>query len=361
MPRTMLAIAALSLIFAAGCQDQEARERARQLQDRLDQIERGKGSGNDALVAALLAREGSADFSAMERRLNTLGEDLRAGLEGIRALESSIKDGNRRMEELDARVRRVGDMEASLASLRAMLDAMDAKLKNIDPNEVLTLHKELINKDAELRFERQALDATKERVGRLEAEVTQLKADNLQLKADAAGLSGEDISRHPSYVALNRQLRETREELNRRSSDLETLQRLYDQLEQRLREGGARVETPAPGEIELEGQAMSGVVDGVSKPANNPTGPSNVVISIVTGRPPPIGAELLVLDANQRRICSIRVARHYHLDDNTELPINGLGCHALDEQPTRPITRGDTVVWIRGDTEETPRRSAGGE
>ena len=77
MRRMIVAAVAVVALFAAGCQDQEARTQAAKAQAELDALKaKQSGGSNDALIALLANQNKTADSSALERKLTSLAEDI---------------------------------------------------------------------------------------------------------------------------------------------------------------------------------------------------------------------------------------------------------------------------------------------
>ena len=180
------------------------------------------------------------------------------------------------------------------------------------------------------------------------------------LKQQIAGLAGDDISKHPQYKKLQGELRETKSELDKLKSDFKNLDDQYKALVEQIGKG-TKPDTARTPTLDRSKYDFTGEVGSVAG-GTRPGAPSNLILTIKTGQVPPVGAELMVLDARNEVVCKVRVIRHYHVSDNADLPVNELGCSTVDEKPTRPVAKGDAVVWIKPaeDSETQPSGSGGG-
>jgi hypothetical protein len=374
---TFALVLCAGMLMLTACQDNEARMEIQRLQLELQQQQRSgnSNSGNDELLKLLLAsRENQGTDQNMDRRLNAMGDDVRAGFDSIRKLiEDNRRETDRRVGDLDDRIKTVADFERSLTSLKTAVESLESQRRGLDPNEVLSVHKEVIRLEAEVNNQRAAREAAEAEAQRLRGDIEDLNKELANTRADVEGLKGEDISRHPMYRELFLREREMKAELERARSDYENLEREYKALLERLREGvrpprGEGEGDDPEGALDPERYRFMGTVGSVNLRGNRP---SHLIITINSGQVPPEGTELLVLDSKRQRVCMVRVIRHFHMDDNPDLPVDEIGGVAIDENPTKPITQGDTVVWVRtsdDDREEREDRSgnagernAGGE
>lgn len=349
---TMLGVAALCVALA-GCQDNEARNQNARLQAELEAIKAQNKGGSDDFMKVWLAsqsKDGSADS---DKRFNTLAEDVRAGFADLRKqIDDGRKDTDKKIDDLDGRIRKVSDLEASLTGLKSMIEALEGKVKNADSSEILKLHKDLITKEAELTVEKKAREAAEAQIAAFKAELDLAKSEISTLKAEMVGLKGEDISKHPMYTALKRENADLKAELERSRNDFDNLKKEYDELLKRV---GAGPESPTPETPKASTEfAFTGSVTQLSKlRADDPQ--TLLVVDVKTGRVPPLNTELVVRDARGNEVCLVKVTKHYHVSENPDLPVDALGCTTVNERATRPVAKGDQVVWIE------KKESGGGE
>ncbi|MBX3473908.1 MAG: hypothetical protein KF754_05955 [Planctomycetes bacterium] len=342
---TFAAALAFTSLLAVGCQDNEARVQNAQLRAELDAL-KSKETKVDPVLAALLNRDSGGGSEATDRKLNTLAEDLRSYKDAIsKEISAADSADKKRFEELESRLKKVSDLESALTTLRATIETLDGKLKAGNPEEVLKLQRDLLQKEAQAGQEKQARDAAEARALKLESD---LKAaiDNANSLADQIkGLSGSDISKHPDYRKLQSDNRALKTENDLQKGDIANLKAQIKNLEAEVaRLGGkpANPEQPAdPRKYDFSGTVM-GVTIGA-----RPGAPSNLLVKPDSGLTPPIGATMTVLDAKGQPVCNVRVVRHYHVDDKPELAVEEVGCATIDEKVTRPVTKGDQVVWLK--------------
>lgn len=354
MRRMIVASLAVAVFFTAGCQDQEARTQNARLQAELDALKAKQTSGgNDTLLALLANQNKGQDNAALERKLNSFSEDVSAGLDKIQKQMQDTESANKkRMDEVEDKLKQVSDLQATITTLKGMIESLETKVKNVDPNEVLNVQKDLINKEADLRVEKQAKEAALAEVAALKDKLTAAQAEIEQIKAEMVGLQGADISKHPMYREKEADNRKLEGELKKSKSDYENLKLRYDELEAQLRKGAnPPEEQPKP---TADVYDFSGSVTEVSR-GSRPDGPSYLLVGGIKGTVPAIGTELVVLDPKSTLICKVKVVRHYHFNDNDEMPVEEVGCQTIDEKSSRPVAKGDTVAWIKA------KEAGGGE
>ncbi|MBZ0135307.1 MAG: hypothetical protein K8I27_02900 [Planctomycetes bacterium] len=355
MRRTIAAVLAVSVLLAAGCQDQQARDQNARLQAELDALKAQKSSGSDDLIKLMIANQGEGASADSTRKLNSLGEDLRAGLDGItKQISDNDAADTRRMNDLEAQIKKVSDIEATISTLKGMIETLETKVKGVDPNEVLSTHKELINKEADLRVETQAREAAEAEIATLKATVSTLQDDLKVAQAEVQALKGEDISKHPMYVDLKKKNRELENDLKVQTDAKDALQKRVDDLEAHLKSGS----NPPPEEpkVDTKDYTFTGTVVSVRSSARA-GGPSLLMVKVDSGTPPPKDSELVVLDEKRNPICKVKVIQHYHVDNKDTLPVEEIGCTTINEAASNPVTKNDTVVWVK----EEPKGSAGGD
>jgi predicted nuclease with TOPRIM domain len=350
----IVATLAVAVLFAAGCQDQEARNQNARLQAELEALKAQKsGGGNDALLALLANQNKTQDNAGLERKLNSFGEDVSAGLDKI---QKQIRDNDsasgKRMDDIEGKLKQVSDLQTTITTLRGMIESLESKVKSVDPNEVLNVQRDLINKEADLRVEKQLKDAALAEVSAMKEQLAAAQAEVENLKAEMAGLQGADVSKHPMYREKEAENRKLAGELKKTQSDYENLKLRYDELEAQLRKG-ANPPSEQP-KATAEAYDFSGAVTEVRK-GSRPDGASFLLVGGIQGSVPPVGTELVVLDAKNNLLCKVKVVRHYHFDDKDEMPVEEVGCQTIDEKSSRPVAKGDTVVWIKA------KEAGGGE
>lgn len=354
---TTAAVLSVMLLLTAACQDGEI-ESLKAENERLKNND--NGGGNDRLIELLLAeRQGGGDSDALERKLNSFSEDVQAGLSSIRDdIRKSEQATDSRMAKLEDRLDRVSDLESTIGSLKGMIETLEGKVRSVDPNETLAALKEKIQLEADLNVERKALEQAETAIDELRQKLEEAEAERGRLNDEIAMLEGEDISRHPEHRALQAELRKVKSELENSKSDYDILEREHkDLLEQVGNEDRPVDENTTQ---LLEDYEFAGRVTKVEK-SDQPDGPSILLVGRFRGTTPPLGAQLVVLDEKNNRICDVKVIRHYRVNNNDNLPVEELGCQTLNESPTNPVTENDSVVWIEGDDEEEPAGSAGGD
>ncbi|MCA8916378.1 MAG: hypothetical protein KDB90_13290 [Planctomycetes bacterium] len=346
MRRMIVAAVAVVALFAAGCQDNEARNQNAKLQAELDAMKaKQSGGSNDALIALLANQNKSADSGSLDRKLTSLAEDINAGQDKInKKLEDTESSNKKRMDDLEDRLKQVNDLQSTISNLKTMIESLETKVKNVDPNEVLNAQKELINQEADLRMEKQARAAAEAQIETLKKQLADAQLEVETVKGEMVGLQGSDISKHPDYKALEAENRKLKSDLKNAKSDNDNLTRQYDAMVEQLKKGSNPVveePTPLPDDYDF-----SGSVTEVSK-GSRPDGPSYLLIASLKGTVPAIGTEMVVLDATQTPVCRVKIVRHYHFSDNEDLPVEEVGCQTIDEKATRPVAKGDTVAYLK--------------
>lgn len=354
----ILAVAAM--LTTTACQDQQARNENARLQAELNALkEKGNNSGgNDDLLKLLLADRKSGDSDSLERKLNSVIEDVNAGLSDIKKAQQDARDDDKkRLDNLENRLDKVADLEKSLLSLERMIETLEGKVKGVDPNETLTYIKEKMEAEADLKVEAEARKNAEAQAETLRKQLQDSQAEVQQLKDEISSLSGDDISKHPDYRKLRTELRAAKGEIENLKSDLKNVSDDRDRLLAQIGEGPLANREGREVKDLPENYDFSGKVVTVSK-GRRPDGPSNLLIEEIQGRIPPVGTVLVVLDAKNEPICNIKVLKHYHFDEDDSLPVETVGAETINEAPTRPVAKGDRVLWV---TEDEPGGSAGGE
>ncbi len=347
---TILAVPALCLL--AACQPNND-----ELMRRLDAIEKQQPSSDDAFKTWLM-NQSQGETGSSDRRLTAMRDDMTAQLDKIsQAIKESQNANRQKIDELDSRIQKIGNMEAGLASLKAMLESLESKVKAVDPNEALKLHKEVFTKEFELQAEQKAHAAAVTEIEGLKAQLAIVEQALAKAKQDLVGLQGEDISRHPMYRELKTKLIEAEAERDRARSDYSSLDEKYQALVEQVRGSGTLEREPS--KVPSTDYDFTGSIDKIT--LTRSTGQSLMIVKVKTGRIPPVGTEVIVLDARNQPLCRAKVVNLYHSSDNPQLPIESLGCQTIDQQPTRPPTEGDTVVWKSVAAEGAPKGNAGGE
>lgn len=341
---TIAAALAASCFITAGCQDNEARQQNAQLRAELDAL-KGKETKIDPVLAAILNKD-SGGSEATDRKLNALAEDLRSNKDAISkeiaAAESSDK---KRFEELETRLKKVSDLEAALTTLKATIETLDGKLKAGNPEEVLKLQKEVLQKEAALSQEKQSRDAAEAKVTQLQNDLAAAIANANALVDQMKGLEGSDITKHPDYQKAQKDIRDLKAEINNMKSDIQNLKDANAALAaENARLGGKNAGVEKP--VDTGKYDFTGTVLVVTMGAR-PGAPSNLLLRIDSGQVPPMGATMTVVDAKGSPVCLVKVVRHYHVDDKPENAVEEIGCATVDEKTTRPVAKGDQVVWLK--------------
>ncbi len=336
---TILAVPALCLLIA-GCQQNNNDE----ILKKLAELEAKQKQGNDDAFKTWLMSQGNG--GGMDNRVfTTFRDDMKAELEKIsQSIKDTRSDNKKQIDDLDTRIQKIGNIEANIGSLKTMVESLESKVKAVDPNEALKLHKDLFTKEFELQAEQKAHQAALKTIEDLKSQLASVQKELDDTKQQIVGLTGEDISKHPQYREVKRALAEAEGERDRARSDYDSLKQQYDALVEQMRTGSGNVPKD-PTAVALEGEYdFVGEVDTISLMRS--TGQNVMIVTVKKGRIPPINAEVMVLDARNNRLCSAKVMQHYHEgDNNPNLPVKELGCQTIDAQTTKPPNKGDTIVW----------------
>lgn len=350
---TIAAGLAVASVVAAGCQDNEARQQNAQLRAELDAL-KSKETKVDPILAAILNKD-SGGGEATDRKLNTLAEDLRSYKDAItKDIAAADNADKKRFEELETRLKKVSDLESSLATLKATIENLDGKLKTGNPEETLKLQKEILQKEASLMQEKQAREAADAKITQLQNDLAAAIANANSLIEQMKGLEGADISKHPEYQKAQKEIRELKAEIGLMKSDIQNLKDANAALAaENARLGGKspRVEKP----VDAGKYDFTGTVTMLTLAAKPGAG-SMLLVRMDSGQIPPLAATMVVLDAKGEIVCKARVVRHYHRDDKTENEVEEIGCSTVDEKTTRPVAKGDRVVWLKDSDTVTPEK-----
>ncbi|MBE7492694.1 MAG: hypothetical protein HS108_13195 [Planctomycetes bacterium] len=353
--RWTIAVAlAVASVTAFGCQDNEARVQNAQLRAELEALKSKETGKVDPVLAAILNRDGGAG-DATDRKLNALAEDLRSYKDAI-SKEISAADAadKRRFEELESRLKKVSDLEASLVTLKATIDGLDGKLKAGNPEETLRLQKEIFQADVALTQEKRLREAAEARITQLEADLKAALDNANSLVERMKGLEGADISRHPEYQKAQKEIRALKAEIALMKSDIQNLKDANSALEaENARLGGKGAGVVKP--VESSKYDFTGTVLVVNM-GSRPGAASNLLVRMDSGQIPPVGATMVVLDSKAEIVCKVKVVRHYHVDDKPENAVEEIGCATLDEKANKPVTKGDQVVWLKSADNIEPKK-----
>lgn len=379
----LAAALAAVVLLVAGCQDTEARMANARLQAELDSLKNQRGGGSDELLKALLVSKNddtSSTLAELRKNLAAISGDLTSGLKSLnKEVSDNSSDTRKRMEALESKLDKVKELETSLIALKSMVETLEKTVKTVDPNEVLALNKELIQAQADLRAEQIARQAAENRA--IAAENARRDAESMlaSVKTELDSFKQGKASSLPEYKKLKADYDLLKEQLAKADSDYKAL----EDLNRRLKESNdlMRAEmikanlkpppdvpgtppispTPAPAATPKEGDySFTGKVAKVRSGAK-PNAPSLVIVDVVNGEVPPEKAELLVLNAKNEKICRLRVSQHYHVDNDREKAVNGVGCMTIDENPVKPVAEGDKVVWVKPEGSGGKPGAAGGE
>ncbi len=355
---TIPALLVVFALLAAGCQDNEARLQNQKLQSELEAL-KAKDTKMDPLqqlLAAKLAEGGGGSSDATDRKLNALAEDLRAGNDALKKELAANNDAQKkRVEELDDRLKKIANLEATITTLKASIEGLDGKVKGGNSEDVLKLQKEVLQKDAALAQEKLAREAAEAKLATAQLDVKAAQDAAKALQDQKAGLEGADISKHPMYQAALKEIRELKVEIEKMKGDIKNLddaKRAADAELARLRGETPKGENPP---VDTKKYDFTGTVVSVAGGAR-PGAPSNLLLKLDSGLIPPLGTVMTVLDAKGQLVCTVKVIRHYHMGDDPEKPVEEIGCATIDEKATRPVTKSDTVVWIKTAADALPKK-----
>jgi len=352
--RWTLAAALAGTILLAGCKDNEARQQIQELKDENAKLRDSKPDPLTQLLAAQMAGGGEGT----DRKITALGEDLRAGIDQVkREIAASGAEQKRRVDELDERMRKLANLDATISALKTTIDALDARVKAGSPEEVLKLNREVIQKESDLAREKSAREAAEGQAAQLQADLKAALEAAQDLRDQLAALDEKDISKHPAYVKLQKDVRDLKTLIENKDSDIRTLDEQKQRLEEEVRrlKGESNVETPR---IDPKAYDFTGTVTDY-KPGARPGAPGSMLVNVDTGQVPAVNSVITIMNARAEPICTATVSVHYHIDDDPRKAVESLGCSVSDEKSLRVPTSGDTVVWVKPAEEKTGPTAGG--
>lgn len=346
--------AGLLALGTTGCNQNDAALRAEIEALKANQNQKGSGENNKLLAAIIAGQDKSGDTEALERKVNSLSEDIRAGMSDLKAeLKTGQMESKSSLTLLEDRMDKVTQLQTSILTLKTMIEALETKVKNVDPAEMLAIQKDLLTKDMELKAERENTSRLEGVLSEAKETTTALDLEIKSLREQVSGLEGDDISKHPMYKKLKADLRKSKDGAEVMKRDRNLWQKKHNELLKQIGNGGS-VKSPASEDstkLELDTYDYRGKIVMVSSSAK-PGDASNVLMSISEGTVPPLGAEVIVLDSDNKPVCHVKVVRHYHVGNDSSMPVHEIGAITVDERASMPVTKGDVVVWNKPNLEE---------
>jgi len=355
---TLAAFAALT-IFVAGCQDTEARLQNAKLQAELDAMK--AKPADDNFTKWLTTQKGGGDMDEVNRKLTSISGDLATGLKNLeKNQEDAAKAQSKRTDDLETKLKKVDELQSSLITLKSMIETLEGKIKNVDPNQYLELQKKQLETDANLRAEQEArkkveadLKAALDREQAQKGTIDKLQSDIDDLKTSASGEAVRKLREQKAAAEMNEAA--ARKELENVKSDRDNVKKQYDDL---LKQVSGKGETPKnpdpknPSDDGKGGYAFEGVVFAVTGGGKGDA--SVVLVNPSKGETPVVGSELLVLDEKNERICRLKVSRLYYKGGEPANGVDQIGCTTVDQKIEKPVAKGDRVVWVKSG-EEAPK------
>ncbi len=356
---TLAALAAFT-IFVAGCQDTEARLQNAKLQADLEAMK--AKPADDNFTKWLTTQKGGGDMEEVNRKLTSISGDLAAGLKNLeKNQEDAAKAQSKRTDDLETKLKKVDELQSSLITLKSMIETLESKIKNVDPNQFLELQKKQLETESNLRAEQDArkrleadLKASLEREAAQKAVVDSLKGELADLKASTSGESVRKLRDDKTRVEMERDA--ARKEADNAKTDYDSLKKKHDEL---LKQVAGKGEVPKQPEVKDpsdEGKGtytFEGVVAAVQG-GGKPGEAASVLINPGKGEIPPEGSEMLVLDEKKERVCRIRVVRLYYKGGEVAGGVEQIGCSTIDQKNENPVVKGYRVVWVKS-AEEQPK------
>jgi chromosome segregation ATPase len=324
-------------LLVTGCQDSEARKQIEELRAENAKLK----DKPDAFTQLMAMRAAEGGNDGTDRKINTLSEDLRAG---IAALKSEFSATNKRVDDMDDRMRKVASLDATITALKATIDSLDSRVKNSSPEEMLKFQKDLFQKEAALNQEKLAREAADAKVTQLQAELKSALEAAQELRDQIASADSSDISKHPAYLKLQKELRDEKIRAEQAKGDIDSLDAQVQRLQQEVnRLGGKTAAAPA---IDTKAYDFTGTV--IQFDVSTQTGTlGNIMVRVESGQVPPKGSILSVLNARAERICNATKSVDWHFEDDATKAVEAIGCAVNEEKAVRVPTVGDTVVWVK--------------
>ncbi|MEE9311767.1 MAG: hypothetical protein V3V10_05070 [Planctomycetota bacterium] len=311
------------------------------------------GKGQSDQMALLIAMNKGGDSEALERKMTSLREDIRSDIADLKTnLKSGQRDSESSLKLLEDRMDKVTELQASIITLKSMIESLETKVKNVDPAETLAIQKDLLTKEVELKTEKALTNSLEESIGEAKIAADALEAEVASLKEQIEGLEGDDVSKHPMYKNIKSELRDVKSDNRVLEADRDLWRKKHDELLKQI--GNGTVNNPEP-ENPVKPDAKTYDFKGkvtLVRSGSRPGADTTVLTNSGSGTVPPIGAELLVLDTDGKPVCHIKVMRHYHVGDDSSMPVNQLGGTTINEDSNKPVTEGDIVVWSKPDSDD---------
>ncbi|MCF6227239.1 MAG: hypothetical protein L3J82_01070 [Planctomycetes bacterium] len=342
--------AGLLALGATGCNQNDAAMAAeiatlKAQQEQALRAQDGKGQ-SDQMALLIASMNKGGDSEALERKMTSLREDIRSDIADLKTnLKSGQLDSESSLKLLEDRMDKVTELQASIVSLKTMIESLETKVKNVDPAETLAIQRDLLTKEVELKTEVAKTKSLEESISEAKIASDELEAEVASLKEQIEGLEGDDISKHPMYKKMKSEFRDLKSDNRVLEADRDLWRKKHDELLKQIGDGtaeGPKVENPVGADAKV--YDFRGKVLQVTS-GSRPGGDSSVLLNIASGTVPPIGAELLVLDEKNKPVCHIRVTSHFHVGQDSSMPVEQIGGKTINESPSKPVTKGDTVVW----------------
>jgi len=358
------AFAAL-LTLVTGCQDTEARLQNAKLQADLENLK--KSPANDDLTKLLLANQSKGGGDSMDevnRKLASISGDLAAGIKNLeKAQDDAAKAQSKRTDDLETKLKKVDDLQTALTNLKSMIETLESKVKNVDPNQVLDIQRKLLDAEAALRAEQETRKRVESdlKAAQVEAEtnknyLAELQKELSDLKSSPAAESNKKLRDKITTLEI---------EIENVKTDRDNIKKQHEDLLEQLRKGGTAVpdttEKPKDPKDTPENPPKDGVyafegvvatVTGGGKPGEA----SNVLINPKSGETPPENTELIVLNEKNETVCRVKVTRLFYKGGDTSKPVDQVGGKTVSQKLDNPVVKGYRVVWVKTTpSEEKPK------
>ncbi len=356
---TLAALAAFT-IFVAGCQDTEARLQNAKLQAELDAMK--TKPADDNFTKWLATQKGGGDMEEVNRKLTSISGDLAAGLKNLeKNQEDAAKSQSKRTDDLETKLKKVDELQSSLLTLKTMIETLESKIKNVDPNQFLELQKKQLETESSLRAEQDArkrleadLKASQDREAAQKSLVEKVQGELAELKAGTSGEALKKLREQKADAEMERDA--ARKEAANAKTDRDNMKKQYDDLLKQVAGKGDVPKQPDVKDPSDDGKGaytFEGVVAAVQG-GGKPGEAASVLVNPGKGEMPPEGSEMLVLDEKKERVCRIRVIRLYYKGGEVSGGVEQIGCNTIDQKSENPVVKGYRVVWVKA-AEEQPK------